>query len=41
MVPKVFDRILADQLTANFENLLSSCLSAYRKGYIVNMLFYD
>ena len=33
MVSKVFERILADQLTAYFENLLSSCLSAYRKGY--------
>ena len=33
MVSKVFERIVADQLTAYFENLLSSCLSAYQKGY--------
>ena len=29
-VSKVFERIFADQLTANFENFLSSCLSAYQ-----------
>ena len=33
MISKVFERILADQLIAYFENLLSSSLSAYRKGY--------
>ena len=33
MISKVFERILADQLTAYFEHLLSSCLSAYRRGY--------
>ena len=33
MVSNVFERILVDQLTAYFEKLLSSCLSAYRKGY--------
>ena len=32
MVSKVFERILADQLTAYFEILLSSCLSDYQKG---------
>ena len=33
MVSKVFEMILADQLTADFDTLLNSCLSAYRKGY--------
>ena len=33
MTSKVFERILADKLTAYFEHLLSSCLSAYRRGY--------
>ena len=33
MISKVFERILADQLTAYFERLLSSCLSANQKSY--------
>ena len=33
MISKVFQRILAAQLIAYFENLLSSSLSAYHKGY--------
>ena len=33
MISKVFKRILADQLSAYFEHLFSTCLSAYRRGY--------
>ena len=30
---KLFENIMSDQLTEYFGNLLSSILSAYRKGY--------
>ena len=30
---KIFERIMADQLMSYFDNLLSTHLSAYRKGY--------
>ena len=33
IISKVFERILADQLTSYFENILDSGISAYRKGY--------
>ena len=32
-ISKVFERIIADQLTTYFDNILSSSLSAYRSGY--------
>jgi hypothetical protein len=32
-VSKIFERILADQLMAYFQNILSAALSAYRAGY--------
>ena len=33
IISKVFERILVDQMMAYFEHILSSSLSAYRKGY--------
>lgn len=33
MFSKLFERVMADQLTNHFENILSPLVSAYRKGY--------
>ena len=33
VVSKVFERVMADQIIAYFQSILSSSLSAYRKGY--------
>ena len=33
MISKVFERLMAEQLTNYFENILNSLVYAYRKGY--------
>ena len=40
MFSKVFERLMAEQLTNYFENILNPLVSAYRKGYVSNMWFY-